>query len=316
MSRHDVRGARALGTRRVRRPAVILATLDQREKTLRCLASLARVTYPPFDTVVWDNGSTDGTVAAVREAFPGVVAHHHPTNLGAGSGKNAGARLAIERFDSDFLVFLDNDTTVEPDFLRLLAAPFAEEPGLAQTTPKILMLGREDTLYGAAGCRIDFVFAQTNHIGHGEKDRGQYDRRVRCIPSGGCMLVPRDIFEELGGFDPVFDPYGPEDLDFGLRARRAGYHALFVPEAVVYHEPRPGKTFVGPGYSAAYARNKARLWMIFLRRHASAWDRARFYGFGAPIGVLRRASRELLRGNPGALSGLFRGALDSVLRRR
>lgn len=300
----------------VHRPAVLLLTLDQKEKTLRCLASLAGVREPGFDTVVWDNGSTDGTAAAIREAFPGVLAHRHPSNLGVASGRNAAARLAIETFGSDFLLFLDNDMTVEPDFLAALAAPFADDPELAQTTPKIRMLGQADRIYGAGGCRVDFASARTNHVGYGEPDRGQYDRAVRCIPSGGCMLVRRAVFEELGGFDPVFDPYGPEDLDFGLRARRAGYHALYVPEAVVYHEPRPGRTAIGGGYSAAYARNKARLWMVFMRRHATALDRARFYAFGAPIGLLRRASRELRRGNLGAIGGLIRGALDSAMRRR
>ena len=299
----------------VRRAAVILLTLDQKEKTLRCLASLAGVREPDFDTIVWDNGSTDGTVAAIREAFPGVRAHHHPSNLGVASGRNRGARLAIEAYGSDFLLFLDNDMTVEPDFLAALAAPFADEPGLAQTTPKIRMLGRPDHLYGAGGCRVDFAFARTNHVGYGEPDRGQYDRPVRCIPSGGCMLVKRSVFEELGGFDPVFDPYGPEDLDFGLRARRAGYHALYIPEAIVYHEPRPGRTAIGGGYSAAYARNKARLWMVFMRRHATALDRLRFYLVGAPVGLLRRAWRELRRGNLRAIGGLIRGAADSALRR-
>lgn len=295
--------------------AAVLLTMNQREKTLRCLRSLAAVSAPAFRTVLWDNGSRDGTADAVRAEFPEVVVHAHPVNLGVASGRNAAAALAARRFASDLLLFLDNDMTVEPDFLGRLAEPFGSDPALAQTTPKIRMLGREDRLYGAGGCAVDFRRGRTNHVGYGEADLGQYDRRVRCIPSGGCMLVRADLFHRLGGFDTLFDPYGPEDLDLGLRLVDAGYHGLFIPEAVVYHEPRPGRTFGGSGYSAAYARNKARLWLRFLHRHGSPLDKAIFYALGLPAGLATRTYREIRAGNIRGIAGLARGAADALFRR-
>lgn len=297
------------------RPCVILLTRDQREKTLRCLASLADVVSPPFDTIVWDNGSTDGTAEAVRARFPDVVVRRHPENLGVASGRNAAARVAAEVFGSELLLFLDNDMIVDPDFLQHLVAPFQRDPRLGQTTPKIRMLGREQWLYGAGGCAVNFRTGSTNHVGYGERDLGQFDVPATCIPSGGCMLVRSDLFERLGGFDPAYDPYGPEDLDFGLRARNVGFYGLYVPEAVVYHEPRPGRTFGGSGYTAEYARNKARLWLHFLHRHGSLRDRALFYAIGLPAGLLRRTARELRAGNLRGIAGLARGAFDALTRR-
>jgi GT2 family glycosyltransferase len=72
-----------------------MLTVNQREKTMRALASFRNITNPPFKLLLWDNGSQDGTIDAVREAFPEVLAHYHSTNLGVASRRNAAAALAI-----------------------------------------------------------------------------------------------------------------------------------------------------------------------------------------------------------------------------
>lgn len=293
--------------------AVVVLTLDQRAKTLRCLASFTAVRAPTFGIWVFDNGSTDGTVEAIAGAFPEVRIHRHPTNLGVASGRNRAAEAAMAEARPDFLLFLDNDTTVTPDFLIRLVAPFAEDPRLALTTPKLRDLQRPQRLYGAGGCRIRFWRGDTRHAHYGEVDRGQYDRRAACIPSGGCVLVRSDVFCSLGGFDTVFDPYGPEDLDFGLRARRAGYSALYVPEAVVFHESRPGRTFESGVYTRRYASNRARHWLLLLHRHASIGQRVAFFLLGAPILLANLAIREGKKGNlVGAVGGLLRGAASTL----
>lgn len=296
--------------------AVILLTLNQREKTLRCLESFRAVKAPPHRIVLWDNGSEDGTAEAVRERFPGVLIHRHPENIGVAAGRNRAAALAREAFAPEFLMFLDNDMTVAPDFLRRLAEPFAGDPRLAQTAGKIRDLNDPRRLYGAGGCRVRFWRGDTMHIGHGEPDRGQHDQPRECHPSGGCMLVRREVFEQLGGFDPVFSPYGPEDLDFALRVRQAGYHARYVPGAVVYHETRPGRTFEGGAYSEKFARHRARHWLILLNRHAPRWEKLVFLTLTAPYLFLKVILREMRRGNFAALGGLLRGLGDFRKARR
>jgi GT2 family glycosyltransferase len=91
------------------------------------------------------------------------------------------------------------------------------------------------------------------------------------------MMVRADVFRELAGFDAVFSPTGPEDLDFSLRAYAAGYHALFVPEAVAYHTPSHTRPTT---YSAAL---RVRHWIEFSRRHASKGQRLGFILFGLPL---------------------------------
>ncbi len=293
--------------------AVILLTMDQREKTLRCLESLAAVEDPDHVVWLWDNGSTDGTAEAARDAFPRVRVHRHESNLGVASGRNRAVDLALEGDRPSHLLFLDNDMTVIPDFLRELAAPFAGDDTLAQTTGKIKDMGDPRRLYGAGGCRIRFWRGDTTHRGYGEPDGGRFDEPMRCIPSGGCMLVRTEVFRQLGGFDTTFDPYGPEDLDFGLRAAAAGYHGLYVPPAVVFHESRPGRTFEGGQYTQKYASHRARHWFLFMRRHASPLQKLGFFVLGGPWLLLGLMIREAKKGNlVPALRGLTAGFLRSL----
>ncbi|MGD2076621.1 MAG: glycosyltransferase [Gammaproteobacteria bacterium] len=281
-----------------------MLTLNQREKTLRCLSSFDHVTHPSHRILLWDNGSEDGTLAAVQERFPHVLTHHCPTNLGVASGRNAAADLAIARFSPSHLLFIDNDMVVSPDFLDALFAPFVTgDTALAQTAAKIKFMEDGRYLYSAGGSQVRFWLGTTQPVGHGEIDQGQHDKTTRCIAQGGATLVRVDIFRELDGFDPVFNPYGPEDLDFSLRAREAGYYSLYIPQAVVFHER--SQTFEGGRYTERYARNKAQKWLLFMNRHATWMQRLGFYFVGAPFLLCRALIREGRNGNLAAIKGLI-----------
>lgn len=293
--------------------AAIMLTVDQREKTLRCLGSWRGVEGPEFEILLWDNGSTDGTADAVRTAFPSVHVHRHATNLGAASGRNAAADLAIETLSPRLLLFLDNDMVVTPGFLDALARPFdVGDPSLAQTTSKVLHISDEERIYEAGGCRINYALGRIRLRGSNELDRGQYEVPVRCLPSSGSMMIRTDIFLELGGFDPAFDPYGLEDLDLSTRVLEAGYHGKYIPSSVVFHER--GHTFES-GYTPTYAATKARNWLIFLRKHATWYQRLGFYVIGAPLQLAKVGGRAIRDRNLDAIRGLVRGGLQSLLNR-
>jgi GT2 family glycosyltransferase len=258
--------------------------------------------------LVWDNGSGDETVAAVRAAFPEALVHGHHANLGVGSGRNAAAQLALETFAPSHLLFLDNDILVEPGFAEALLAPLLADSQVGQAQAKLRFTYAPERLNDGGGARISFWLGQVRPVGYGELDRGQYDRVTPCVSCGGAMLVRAEIFRQLGGFDKAFDPFGPEDLDFSLRLQKAGYRALYVPQAVGLHEV--SHTFEPGGYSEKYARHKARHWFIFMRRHASPLQQAGFYLIGTPYLAARIIIREGRRGNFGALRGILRGMLD------
>lgn len=289
------------------RIVVIVLTLNQRDVTLQCLASLQAQTDIPFQVLVWDNGSLDSTVEAVHERFPNALVHHSPTNLGVAAGRNAAAELAIQLFGPSYLLFLDNDMVLEPGFVSGLVKPLEQDPHVGQAQAKLRFMHDPARLNDGGGAQIDFTFWRVSPVGYGEIDRGQYDEVKRCISCGGAMMVRTDLFQQLHGFDTTFNPFGPEDLDFSLRLQRAGYLALYVPQAVAYHVV--SHTY-GQGYSQTYARHKARHWFVFMRRHASLMRQVGFFAIGLPtltLGVLLREGR---KGNVAAIKGLVQGLLD------
>ncbi|MFO7537730.1 MAG: glycosyltransferase family 2 protein [Chloroflexota bacterium] len=286
---------------------IIILTFNQREKTLQCLETLYASSPRPYQVVVWDNGSVDETAVALRQSFPHTLVHQHPTNLGVASGRNAAAKLAIETFQPTHLLFLDNDILVEPGFVESLHQPFIENPQVGQTQAKLRFIHDRERLNDAGGARINFWRWQVMPVGYGEIDRGQYDTVKECVACGGAMMVRTDLFRQLGGFDSLFDPFGPEDMDFSLRLQNAGYLALYVPQAMAYHAV--SHTF-GKGYSEEYARLKSRHWFKFMRRHASSRQQFAFFLFGAPYLALQVLIREGRKGNLGAMRGLLRGMLD------
>lgn len=178
---------------------------------------------------------------------------------------------------------------------------------VGQTQAKLRFMDERSRINDGGGAQINFLTWQINPVGYGELDRGQYDTISPCVSCGGAMMVRSDVFQQLGGFDTIFDPFGPEDLDFSLRLQEAGYLALYTPQAVAYHVV--SHTF-GAGYSEAYARHKSRHWFAFMRRHATPWEQLGFAVIGAPYMTARLVIREGKKGNFGAFRGLVRGVFD------
>lgn len=290
--------------------ATIILTWNQRDKALRVLASLSACGYADANILLWDNGSEDGTLDAVRAAYPKVLVHRSPRNLGVASGRNAAAELAVQTFSASHFLFLDNDMTVTEGFLEALLEPFANASAVAQSQSKILALEDPTRIFSAGGTRIFFHRGAVRPVGAGETDSGQYDQEVRCLPSGGATMVRADVFAELGGFDTVFNPYGPEDLDFSLRVVKAGYHGRYAPNSVVYHEEK--RSFEGGKYTPAFTTNRTRQFMILLKRHASAPQKLAFYLWGMPVTFVRVLYREIRLGNGQVILGMLRGLIRSA----
>lgn len=297
----DISSARTHGV-----VVVLILTYNQRDKTLECLSILLGGEDMPFKVLVWDNGSHDGTIAAVNNTFPNVLTHYSESNLGVAGGRNASAQLAISELGATHLLFLDNDILVEPGFVGALYKPFEADPQLGQTQAKLRFMHDRSLINDGGGAQISFIFWRVKPVGFGEPDQGQYDVPKACISCGGAMMVRVDVFQQLRGFDPLFGPFGPEDLDFSLRLQKLGYQAMYIPKAVGYHQV--SHTF-GEGYSEDYARHKSRHWLLFMRRHASAWQKTIFYLFGAPTLAIQVFIREARRGNLRAIRGLLLGLL-------
>src|SRR6266540_1369774 len=245
-------------------------------------------------------------VIRYHEAQQETVTTMHPPRLISDISRNAAAQLAIHKFGATNILFLDNDILVEQGFVDALYEPFEFDPGVGQTQSKLRYMYDRNLINDGGGARINCVFWRVDPIGVREPDRGQYDTPHTCIACGGAMMVRSDVLQQLKGFDLLFGPFGPEDLDFSLRLQKAGYKAMYIPKAVGYHQVN--HTF-GKGYSEEYARHKSRHWLLFMRRHASIPQKLAFYLLGAPVLAVQVLIREARRGNLRAIRGLIYGLL-------
>ena len=196
-----------------------------------CLDSLATQCRQDFETIMVDNGSVDGSVELVRKRYPWVRLVPLVENVGFAAGNNRG--FAVAR--GTYLVTLNNDTQVEPDWMAQLIAAADAHPHA-----------------GMIGCRI-CSFADPDRIdslGMGicrdGMSRGRFRNRLWLslqmaevedilMPSACAALYRRAMIEEVGGFDEDFFAYA-EDSDLGLRGRLAGWEALLATRAVVRHK--------------------------------------------------------------------------------
>ena len=216
------------------RVAVVVLSWNGREDTLACLASLERLRWDELSVIVVDNGSTDGTLEAVRGAFPAVTAIRSEENLGFAEGNNVGMRAAVEA-GADYVLVLNNDTIVDEGLIDALVGEARRRPDAGALCPMIRYVDPHDRIW-YAGARFDPRAAHNGrHTGYGERDVGQYHVvRETGRATGAAMLVPREVLERVGYFDRrLFIQV--EDVDLSLRMRAAGYRILFVPSGVVWH---------------------------------------------------------------------------------
>jgi GT2 family glycosyltransferase len=213
--------------------AVVL-TWNGREDTLPCLASLESAPDRPDAIVVVDNGSSDGTAEAVRERFPEVELVRSEENLGFAGGNNLGLERA-RQLGADHVLVLNNDAEVEPGAVRALVEEAERRLDAGSLGSKILFAEPPDLIW-FAGARFDPRAGYNGRqLGYRERDDGRYDAVHETDRAcGAAMLVPRAVLDAVGGFDEELFLYS-EDVEWSLRARRAGYRHYVVPASVVRH---------------------------------------------------------------------------------
>jgi hypothetical protein len=213
--------------------AVVL-TWNGREDTLRCLERLAATTYEPFDVIVVDNASDDGTAEAVRAAWPAVEVVVSDVNRGFAGGNNLGLARALER-GADHVLVLNNDVEVEPGTVTTLVRRAAELDDVGALNPLILFADPPDHIWFAGASfdpRRGYNGRQRGYgrpVGPAYATLAQTDRAC-----GAAMLLPRAVLERVGLFDEELFLYA-EDTEWSLRARAAGLRLYVTPDARVVH---------------------------------------------------------------------------------
>jgi O-antigen biosynthesis protein len=209
--------------------SIVVVTYGAQELVERCLGAIARNTPSPYEVVVVDNASPDGTAEFLRSEVGGATTIFNDENAGFLLASNQGAREARGRF----LCFLNSDAFVEPDWLPRLLAPFEQDPTVGATVP--LFLNPDGTVQ-EAGSVVDYL-GWALALGGGA-DPGRFEFRFPRevdFGSAACLVTPRRLFAELGGFDTAFVPGYFEDVDYCFRLKERGLRTIYEPRSRVVH---------------------------------------------------------------------------------
>lgn len=223
--------------------SIIIVSYNTRSPLERCLRSITE-NCPVAETVVVDNGSEDGSADLVREHFPEVRLVAGRRNLGFAGGCNAGA----ETSSGDYLLFLNSDCRVRPGSVETLSLFLDENPRAAATSGRLVDPGGE-TQEGFNVRQLPSVWSivadllllhrwlPANRLSAGYRMSGfdHADTTEVEQPAGACLMIRRERFEQLGGFDEAFHPAWFEDVDLCRRLRDSGGRIFFNPGAVFEH---------------------------------------------------------------------------------
>lgn len=178
--------------------------------------------------IVVDNGSTDGSRQIVQEKFPGVELVCLDKNYGFCRAVNIG----IAKSKTTYVILLNNDTEVQPGFVRALEQPLERHPEVFSGSAQMRNMHDPELIDDAGDyyCALGWAFAYGK-----DKPAHDYRHKRRIFAAcGGAAIYRRKVFDEIGCMDENHFAY-LEDIDLGYRARIHGYINLYIPEAVVYH---------------------------------------------------------------------------------
>jgi len=214
--------------------SIIISSYNDRENLYECLSSLRKLNYPRYEVIVVDAGSTDGTPEMVKENFP-EVRLVEAGRIGIGEAINTGIRHAR----GDYLVLeLNTDEVVDKDWLRALVRAMDSSSDVGIVVGKRLVYDTNTMECVAGGVR--YLTGRLTCMG--ERSGGTGGRRATEDLEWACIfLVKRKVIERIGLFDEDYYIY-LEDIDFCLRARRAGFKIVFTPDALSWHK---GQAVIG-----------------------------------------------------------------------
>jgi len=219
--------------------SVIVLAHNKAPLTRLCLDSLLQSTHRPLEIVVIDNGSTDETpailerfAASAQAANVSLHVARNRENVGCSTGRNQGIAASHGRF----VLFADNDVMVRTrSWAQRMLAAFARDEALGVIGPK-LIYPFPPFLVQFAGGEVSQT-GRVNFTGRGERgDDPRFNavRFVQCYISA-CMMLSRDVIDQVGGFDEAFNPVQYEDIDYCYRVKELGRRIFYLPEVEFYH---------------------------------------------------------------------------------
>lgn len=212
------------------RVSVVIPTYNSWITLRDCISSIQKQTLKPFEIIVVDNASSDGTSQKTKAMFPEIKLITLTINTGVTGGRNKGIEKSSSR--SDFILFFDHDMIADRKLLEELVDISQSNKTIGITTPKIYYSDNKKRIW-AAGTGINLWTGQI--LFRGGRDIGQYETGEEVQVAPAVLLVKKLVIDKLRSFDDrYFATY--EDTDFCFRTKRDGFKVFYAPRAIAYHK--------------------------------------------------------------------------------
>ena len=208
--------------------SIIILNYNAGNLLLNCVDSVFKSIYPNFEVLVVDNISTDNSHIVCKKKFEKIHLIENKENLGYCEGNNVGIRNA----NGEFVVILNPDTIVEPNWLNHLMSAYNEfGEGLYQ--PKFFSLNEKHVLQSTGNMLHIFGFGFAKDKGKIDDEKMESIEKINYA-SGTCLFTSKIVLDKIGLLDPFLFLYH-DDLDLGWRAAHIGINSFYVPKSIIYH---------------------------------------------------------------------------------
>ncbi len=239
--------------------SIITVNYDHPEVTLALLSSLRLITYPKIEIIIVDNASPKDDPSILKKNFSEIIFIQSSVNLGFAGGNNLGVRSAKGKY----VLFINNDTEVEPGFLEPLVAKCESDKRIGAVSPKIKFYYQPDTIQFSGQAPINHYTMRSYGYGYGAKDIGQFDKdALTNFVHGAAMMMPISVIKQVGLMPESYFLYY-EELDWCSSIKRAGYQLWYVHNSTILHKESVSTGKMTP--FKTYYMNRARL--LYLRRN-------------------------------------------------
>lgn len=283
--------------------SIIIANFNGEKYLPDCLSSLFKTDYPSYEVIIIEDGSSDKSLEIIesyKKKFD-LILLKNDKNLGLVKSRNKAAKKA----SGEIIVFLDNDTEVNKNWLNGLSEIFSSDNKIGAAQCKIFDFNKQDRIQQIGMKLVPYTgFGVT--LGRGEKDKGQFEDPIEIISLGAALAVRKEVLNVVGGFDKNLFHY-TDDLDFSWRIWIAGYKIVLAPNAKIYHHIK----IHNPNYKLYFHLSKNSIRMI-LKNYENS-NILKYMPFALIFNVMGGLLVLFKKGSISALIGIIMGFAWSIL---
>jgi GT2 family glycosyltransferase len=241
--------------------SVVTVNYNQSEVTCEFLNSMANITYKNVEYFIVDNASPNDNPDIIKERYPDVNLIKTNENLGFAGGNN----VALPYCKGKYVLFINNDTEVDPGFLEPMIQTLENDPNIGMVSPRIQYFFQPGIIQYAGFTKFNMITTRLFSYGFNKKDNGEYSQICESGSIfGAAMVVPMKVIKEVGMMADVFFLYY-EEHDWAAHVKKAGYKIWYQGNSLVLH-----KESIATGKDSpfkVYYLNRGRI--LFARRNTS-----------------------------------------------